>query len=99
MFGPNQQGVKHLFRVPRLFVQVEQVGAMAFPVPTGPIVPAVPATVVGVFHPVIRIGPERHSYVYRLHSNSGWYLCDRRSEWGSVGDRLFLFMNPEGPGP
>ena len=59
----------------------------------------VPSTLVAVFHPTIRIGPVRHNYVYRLHFPSGVYRCDRRSEWGYVGDRLFLFRNPYGPGP
>ena len=61
---------------------------------------AVPGTLVAVYHPTIRIGPEHHSYVYRLHFPSGVYRCDRCSEWGGqAGDRLFLFQNAAGPGP
>ena len=56
-------------------------------------------TLVQVFHPVIRIGPVRHNYVYRLHFPSGVYQCDRGSEWGRCGERLFLFRNTHGPGP
>ena len=60
----------------------------------------VPATIVAVHPETIRIGPERNGYVYRLlFRASGVYRCDRRSEWGAVGERLFLFMNTEGPGP
>ena len=59
----------------------------------------VPATLVQIFHPVIRIGLARHSYVYRLHFLSGVYLCDRGSEWARYGNRLFLFRNTLGPGP
>ena len=59
----------------------------------------VPATLVQIFHPVIRIGPVRHNYVYRLHFASGVYLCDRGSDYGRFGDRLFLFRNTLGPGP
>ena len=56
--------------------------------------------VVAVNPPTIRIGPERHNYVYRLHFPSGVYRCDRCSEWGQAGDRLFLFRNAAaGPGP
>ena len=55
--------------------------------------------VVAVHPPTIRIGPERHNYVYRLHFPSGVYRCDRCSEWGQAGDRLFLFQNAAGPGP
>ena len=51
----------------------------------------------------IRIGPERHNYVYDLRFTSGVYQCCRCSDWGNDGDRLFLFKNsPEvdsGPGP
>ena len=57
-------------------------------------------TLVQIFHPVIGIGPARHNYVYRLHfASSGVYRCDRCSEWGLAGDRLFLFRNAAGPGP
>ena len=82
-----------------------------FPVPTvgtlcamdpnaGAIVPVpVPATLVQIYHPTIRIGPARHNYVYGLRFNSGVYLCDRGSEWARYGNRLFLFRNTLGPGP
>ena len=30
---------------------------------------------------------------------SGVHRCDRGSEWPLMGDRLFLFRNPDGPGP
>ena len=67
----------------------------------GAIVPVpVPGTLVQVYHPTIRIGPERHNFVYHLHFASGVYRCDRCSDWGVVGvHRLFLFKNPTGPGP
>ena len=63
------------------------------------LVDPVPSTIVAVFHPTIRIGPERHNYVYQLHFASGVYRCERCSDWGLAGDRLFLFRNPSGPGP
>ena len=56
-------------------------------------------TLVQIFHPVIRIGPVRHNYVYRLQFPSGVYLCDKGSDYGRFGDRLFLFRNTLGPGP
>ena len=59
----------------------------------------VPGTLVAVLHPTIRIGPARNNYVYHLHFASGVYQCERDSEWGVVGDRLFLFRNAAGPGP
>ena len=75
--------------------------AMALDPNAGAIVPVpVPATLVQVYHPTIRIGPPRHNYVYRLHFASGVYQCERCNEWGVVGvHRLFLFMNAAGPGP
>ena len=66
------------------------------------IVPAtypVPATLVNWYPPVMRIGPVRHNYKYQLHFVSGVYRCERCNDWGVMGDRLFLFMNPERPGP
>ena len=45
------------------------------------------------FPPEIRIGPERHGYVYTLHFPSGVYLCERGSEWANAGDRLFLYKD------
>ena len=66
------------------------------------IVPAtypVPSSIVNMYPPVMRIGPVRHNYVYQLHFVSGVYWCERCSDWGVMGDRLFLFMNPERPGP
>ena len=59
----------------------------------------VPGALVAVFHPTIRIGPVRHNYIYQLHFPSGVYRCERCSEWGLAGDRLFLFRNASGPGP
>ena len=47
----------------------------------------------------IRIGPERHGYVYRLRYSSGVYQCERGSDWANVGDRLFLYRTPGGPRP
>ena len=38
--------------------------------------------------PVIRVGPARHGFAYRLHFVSGVYRCDRRSYWGRLGDRV-----------
>ena len=52
-----------------------------------------------VFHPTIRIGPVRHNYIYQLHFPSGVYRCERCSEWGLAGDRLFLFRNASGLRP
>ena len=73
---------------------------MALDPHAGAIVPVpVPATLVQVYHPTIRIGAARHNYVYRLHFDSGVYQCERGSEWGPFGYRLFLFRNPTGPGP
>ena len=64
----------------------------------------VPGALVAVFHPTIRIGPVRHNYIYHLHSPGGVYRCERCSEWGLAGDRLFLFRqrikaSESGPGP
>ena len=96
VFGRNQVGVKLFFRVPQLFVQVEQpLGAMACLEPTGLEVP--PDFPVAVFHPVIRIGPYKHHPVYKLQFPSGVNRCDKQSEWDHVGDRLFLFRNQSGP--
>ena len=67
--------------------------------PAPPAPSAVLALAAPGFHPVIRIGPVRHNYVYRLHFPSGVYRCDTYSQWGRVGDRLFLFKNPDGPVP
>ena len=49
----------------------------------------------------IQIGPDKHHYVYRHCDNwsSEVYRCDRGSQWGTMGERLFLFMNADGPGP
>ena len=65
---------------------------------------AVPGEPPAAFPAQIRIGPERHNYVYDLRFTSGVYQCCRCSDWGNDGrDRLFLFKNsPEvdsGPGP
>ena len=91
MLGPNQQGVKP-FACPLLFA------AMAIVTAGYPVI-AMNAAIVAVHTPVIRIGPPRHNYVYRLHFHSGVYRCDRGNEWALMGDRLFLFRNPDGPGP
>ena len=47
----------------------------------------------------IRIGPERHGYVYMLHFPSGVYRCERGSDWANSGDRLFLYRTTGGPRP
>ena len=50
----------------------------------------------------IQIGPDKHHYVYRhCDWSSEVYRCDRCSEWGRHGDRLFLFKvpGPDEPGP
>ena len=44
----------------------------------------------------IRIGPERHGYVYTLHFPSGVYRCQRGSDWANDGDRLFLCKETSG---
>ena len=44
----------------------------------------------------IRIGPERHNYVYQLHVLSGVYRCVRPSDWGAAGEVLCLFRTPRG---
>ena len=97
MFGPNQQGVKH-FACPLLFAACS-LRALFAAMAIVPVTYPVPATLVAVYTPVIRIGPARHNYVYRLHFPSGVYLCDRGSEWARYGNRLFLFRNTLGPGP
>ena len=62
--------------------------------------PPFPAAIVAVHPQAIRIGPAHNNFVYRLwFTSSGVYRCDIRSQWGAVGERLFLFMNTEGPGP
>ena len=62
--------------------------------------PPVSAAIVAVHPQTIRIGSVQNNYVYRLQvGTDGVYRCDRRSDWGAVGERLFLFMNTEGPGP
>ena len=61
-----------------------------------PVTNPVPATVAGtgaVYPRVIRIGPARNNYVYRLHFVSGVYRCDRGSDWALGRDRLFLFSD------
>ena len=37
----------------------------------------------------LRIGPERHNYVYRRLDKFTW-LCVRKSDWGVVGEKLVL---------
>jgi hypothetical protein len=64
-----------------------------------PPAPSVLALAAPGLPPVIQIGPARYNYVYRQQFASGVYRCDTYSEWGRVGDRLFLFKNPDGPGP
>ena len=49
------------------------------------------------FPPKIRIGPERHGYVYTLRFPSGVYLCERGSEWAHTGNRLFLHKDTISP--
>ena len=56
----------------------------------------------GAFHPVIRIGKKRGGKVYRLQFPSGVYLREYpllRVPGVTLGERLFLFRNRNGPGP
>ena len=44
---------------------------------------------------VIRIGPEQQGYTYTQIRKFRWY-CDRGSEWGDEGTRLFLVRKLDG---
>ena len=62
--------------------------------------PAGPVAVIGSSFPLeIRIGPERHGYVYMQNFPSGVYRCERGSDWANFGDRLFLYRTTSGPRP